>query len=70
MFVIAQDSAQTPYVLMAIDGYPLEDAFMAAYYDVLWITENGFSVDYGAGGAAGQRIVNSSGAVYLYAAFA
>lgn len=55
---------------MVIDGYPLEDSFMATYYDVLWITENGFSVDNGQGGAAGHRVVNYSGTVYLYAAFA
>ena len=55
---------------MVIDGYPLKDYFMASIFDVLWIIENGFVVDSGAGGAVGHRVVNYSGTVYLYAAFA
>lgn len=70
VFVIAQDASKTPCVLMAIDGYPLKDDFMDSIYDVLWITENGFRVDNGYGSAAGYRVVNYSGTVYLYAAFA
>lgn len=72
MFVIAQDASQSydSSVSMVIDGYPLKDYFMSSIYDVLWIIENGFVVDNGAGGAGGHKIVNYSGTVYLYAAFA
>lgn len=71
MFVIAQDASQSQDsgVSMVIDGYPLKDYFMTSIFDVLWIVENGFVVGNGAGGA-GHKIVNYSGTVYLYAAFA
>lgn len=72
MFVIAQDASQSQdsSVSMVIDGYPLKNYFMSSIFDVLWIIENGFVVDNGASVAGGHRVVNYSGTVYLYAAFA
>ena len=55
---------------MVIDGYPLKNYFMTSIFDVLWIIENGFVVNNGDSGAGGHRVVNYSGTVYLYAAFA